>query len=628
MSGSLYFPPKAQELDSNGEVYSGGLLYFYVSGTSTLKNTYQEKALTTPHTNPVVADSSGRWDPIFLDGTYKVVLKDSAGTTIWTEDPIEGITNLFNTVDLLTTTTSIDTTYKNKVVRGTGTWTANLLAVATATEGFIVGFVNEGSGTITIDANGSETINLATTLTLLPGESAILVADSAAWTAFVSKLNITDLTEDTTPDITADFVRSYDTSATGYKKVKLQTLLTRYNAGMMALSGATVSWDTGVLTPGNYNTSGTTYTGTLPLGASTEHTGMLMVLGGNGSTNDIQQIWFNGLIAGVWHRMTTDGGTNWTKWRETSQQNPFFGGRLTLTTAVPVLTADVTAATTIYYTPYKGDKISLYNGAEWYNPPFTELSNITSNSATGSAGPAAVTTNSNYDLFVWNNSGTLTLTRGPLWTSDTGRGTGAGTTELVMVNGIYLNANAITNGPAAQRGTYVGTFRTNGSSQVDVKFGVTPAAGGSAAVIGLWNMHNRVPVSAHTKDSTDSWTYTTASFQQMNASASNKVSFIRGINEETVSARLIAVGQGDTAGDAAGVAIGLDSATTASGLFVVGETNVANRKMIWTASYEELPGLGFHYLAPLEYGATTTTYYGDAGSATTLQTGMTVKTTW
>ena len=40
-------------------------------------------------------------------------------------------------------------------------------------------------------------------------------------------------------------------------------------------------------------------------------------------------------------------------------------GRLTLTSGTPVTTNDVTAATTIYYTPYKGNAIQLYNGTNW-----------------------------------------------------------------------------------------------------------------------------------------------------------------------------------------------------------------------------------------------------------------------
>ena len=85
-------------------------------------------------------------------------------------------------------------------------------------------------------------------------------------------------------------------------------------------------------------------------------------------------------------------------------------GRLTLATATPVMTSAQTGKTTLYYTPYLGSTVPIYDGTNWSHARFSELSNITTNSSTGSAGPAAVTTNSNYDLFVWSSGGTLTLT--------------------------------------------------------------------------------------------------------------------------------------------------------------------------------------------------------------------------
>ena len=104
-------------------------------------------------------------------------------------------------------------------------------------------------------------------------------------------------------------------------------------------------------------------------------------------------------------------------------------GRLTLVTATSVMTSDQSGKTTIYYTPYNGDLVPIYNGTTLLATPFTELSNVTTESSTGNAGPAAVANNSNYDLFVWNNGSTVTLTRGPPWTSDTSRGSGVGTTS-------------------------------------------------------------------------------------------------------------------------------------------------------------------------------------------------------
>lgn len=66
---------------------SGGLLYTYTRGTTTAKTTYSDIGKTTAHANPIVLDSAGE-TTLFLDGSYKWVLKDSAGTTIWTQDDI------------------------------------------------------------------------------------------------------------------------------------------------------------------------------------------------------------------------------------------------------------------------------------------------------------------------------------------------------------------------------------------------------------------------------------------------------------------------------------------------------------------------------------------------------------
>src|SRR5690349_20265418 len=49
-------------------------------------------------------------------------------------------------------------------------------------------------------------------------------------------------------------------------------------------------------------------------------------------------------------------------------------GRLTLTTATPITTSDVTAATTLYFTPYKGSYIGTYSGSAWTVATFSEKS--------------------------------------------------------------------------------------------------------------------------------------------------------------------------------------------------------------------------------------------------------------
>lgn len=49
-------------------------------------------------------------------------------------------------------------------------------------------------------------------------------------------------------------------------------------------------------------------------------------------------------------------------------------GRLSLTTGTPVTTSDVSAATTLYFVPYNGDKIGIYSGSAWRITQFTEVS--------------------------------------------------------------------------------------------------------------------------------------------------------------------------------------------------------------------------------------------------------------
>ena len=70
----------------------GALLYFYENGTSTPKVVYQDIVLTNPHTNPVAAYDNGNFPPIFLDGTYRVELKNAAGVPQpqWPVDNVGG----------------------------------------------------------------------------------------------------------------------------------------------------------------------------------------------------------------------------------------------------------------------------------------------------------------------------------------------------------------------------------------------------------------------------------------------------------------------------------------------------------------------------------------------------------
>lgn len=75
--------------DVTGAPMPGGLVYFYESGTSTPLDTFAEDTLSTPNTNPVVADQRGLLPPVFLQNlSYKVVWKDANDVEIGTRDPV------------------------------------------------------------------------------------------------------------------------------------------------------------------------------------------------------------------------------------------------------------------------------------------------------------------------------------------------------------------------------------------------------------------------------------------------------------------------------------------------------------------------------------------------------------
>ncbi|MGE0022749.1 MAG: DUF2793 domain-containing protein [Hyphomicrobium sp.] len=192
----------------------------------------------------------------------------------------------------------------------------------------------------------------------------------------------------------------------------------------------------------------------------------------------------------VWHEaLVIDRSTGSVRGRTAG---PTPGGRLTTQSGVPVMVTTQSAKTTIYYTPYQHRFVPLYDGARFVATDIGgELSQATTDTTKS---PAAVANNDNYDLFVWDDGGTYRCTRGPKWSDGSGsatvRGTGSGSTELERVQGVLVNKHAISNGPAAQRGTYVGTVRSNGSAQIDW------IISGTGAMLGVWNAYNRAPVSA------------------------------------------------------------------------------------------------------------------------------------
>lgn len=70
---------------------------------------------------------------------------------------------------------------RGDVILCSGTFSVSLTAAATLANGFSVGIINTGTGTITIDPNSTETIDGAATKVLTPGQSCIIITDGTSW---------------------------------------------------------------------------------------------------------------------------------------------------------------------------------------------------------------------------------------------------------------------------------------------------------------------------------------------------------------------------------------------------------------------------------------------------------------
>lgn len=86
--GSLLLPFVVGVEDDLGAPLTGGLLYTYAPGTTDPQSAYQDVDLTTAHANPIVLDAQGRASIYLGAMAYKLVLKDAAGVTLWTQDNV------------------------------------------------------------------------------------------------------------------------------------------------------------------------------------------------------------------------------------------------------------------------------------------------------------------------------------------------------------------------------------------------------------------------------------------------------------------------------------------------------------------------------------------------------------
>jgi len=240
-------------------------------------------------------------------------------------------------------------------------------------------------------------------------------------------------------------------------------------------------------------------------------------------------------------------------------------GRLTLESGVPVSTADQAGKATLYFTPFRGARIAVYDGSAWNIFVLGQIS----------LSLAALTASTLYDIFIYGDTGTETLTlEAVAWSSATARATAQTTQDGVLVK----------SGDATRR--YLGTIYINSSGgQTD----------DTTTKRNVWNYYNRVERRLYTSEAT-LHTYSGAARLWNNSETNNRLEFALGVAEDVVSVGMRASLTG-TGGFLASTTLYLDG----SGLDYRA-TNANAYTMIGGSSGKELPAAGFPYLNLYEVG--------------------------
>lgn len=483
--GTITPSPFQTVLDSNGSPINGACVWTYVAGTSTPINTYTSVTLGSANTNPIVADSAGRYTAFLSPGSSYKFVYEAACTP-------PSHASVFRTAD-------------------------NISAVPGSSSGLdVIGTAGE---------------------TMLAGQCAYLSNGSGGKTAGSWYLCTSANSYSSTSPVIGVTPSAIISGAVGSIRI---------GGTVTSVSGLSVGQHYYVAsTAGDLST-----TGPREIGQADSATSLVVI---GSAPNRIVN-------------------------------NSIVQGRLTLTAATCVTATDVTAATTVRFTPCDGNQIALYNGSSWDAVIFTELS---------IAVPA--TTSTMYDTFVYSSSGTATLEL-TAWTNDTTRAT-----ALVAQDGVLSKTGALTR-------RYVGSFRTTGvSGQTEDSF----------AKRYVWNFYNRALRGMRVLEITDTWAYSTNTYRQANAAAGNQLDFIVGWADTLVEGLVLANVSGNATGLPMWVAIGEDSTSAAATGCLVGAQTTFNTSIPTglQTSLKKYPAVGRHVWVWLEKaGAATVTWYGDNGA--------------
>lgn len=582
-------------LDSNGAPLASGSVYFYVPSTSTPKDTWQDSGQNTLNTNPVLLDSAGR-AIIYGSGTYRQVVKDVLGNTIWdqlTADP-SGTTSSWG---------------------GTSGGTANAQTVSgggfSASSGqviwFLVGNTNTASTTLQVGTSSPIAVYKDISTGPSPLTGGELVANNVAGVVYDGTAGRFHLIE--TPGfistVPANVAAATTTNILGVPNAQINIT----GAATISSFGTTINRIQFVTFAGintlTYNATTLKLPGQANIVTAAGDTAVVV----SDASGNATIVSYSRAVSPV----------------PSATPAPVMpSGHLSLTTGTPFMAANVTAATSVFWVPFGGTTYPSYNGTIWTSRTLAAQLTLALDNNSGHTGYQQ--SGKNFDLFLYNDAGTDRLVSGPAWTSDTARAS-----AISLLNGVYTNTSSMTAKfdtttstltVAANQGTYVGTIRASADGQTVWNPNPACAAGGGNAQLYLWNLYNSVTVAAASCDNTDSWVYSTATWRAADAGATgsglnNRISIVRGLNIQATQAAYN-VGVGTNANVTPQVSVALDSITVpgpaaslnAPAGFVALTTLLAQNSVTY-------PGLGFHFFQALEISSgATTTWDGDNGTTT------------
>ena len=261
--------------------------------------------------------------------------------------------------------------------------------------------------------------------------------------------------------------------------------------------------------------------------------------------------------------------------------------RLTLTSGVPVTTTDVTGASTVYLTPYRGNLVALYDGSAWGYHTLNEISLELS----------GLTAGKNYDVFCYDDSGTLTLVLSAAWTDDTTRQQALAYQDGVRVLGSDHGRRL------------VGTLRATGPT-------TTADAGLTLPALRcIRNEAHPVERVCRVYDPAEPWTYTLQVWRQWNNNGNTYVGFLAHPDYKVHADAYIAT-QNSSSYGARKAGIGLDSTSAiCTGCTELAVQPGGNAYAATPAHASPAVVEGYHYLTPLEWALATGTCTWTGGAS-------------